>query len=95
MQRRQPPGGEFSVLRFPTADPTRARIVSTPDVIPPTATDAVGCHDTGVLIRSNKRDLAVAACLGAFAILNIERPANPACSRSYRTRSWSLTTRAA
>jgi hypothetical protein len=71
------PEGEFSVLRFPTADPTRARIVSTPDVIPATATDAVGCHDTGVLIRPAKRDLAAAACLGAFAILNIERPANP------------------
>jgi len=71
------PEGEFSVLRFPTADPTRARVVSTPDVIPATATDAVGCHDTGVLIRPAKRDLAAAACLGAFAILNIERPANP------------------
>jgi len=71
------PEGEFSVLRFPTANPARARIVSTPDVIPPTATDSVGCHDTGVLIRPNKPDLAAAACLGAFAILNIERPANP------------------
>ncbi len=71
------PEGEFSVLRFPTADPTRATIVSTPDVIPQTATDAIGCHDTGVLIRPNKPDLATAACLGAFAILNIERPANP------------------
>ena len=71
------PEGEFSVLRFPTADPKRARIVSTPDVIPVTATDAIGCHDTGVLIRPSKRDLAVAACLGASAILNIERPAHP------------------
>lgn len=69
--------GEFSVLRFPTADPTRARIVSTPDVLPPAAKDAVGCHDTGVLIRPNKPDLAAAACLGRFAILNIERPARP------------------
>ncbi len=71
------PEGEFSVLRFPTADPTQARIVSTPDVIPPTATDAIGCHDTGVLIRPGKPDLATAACLGAFAILNIENPARP------------------
>jgi hypothetical protein len=71
------PEGEFSVLRFPTADPTRARVVSTPDVIPVTATDAVGCHDTGVLIRPRKQDLAIASCLGAFAVLNIDRPAEP------------------
>lgn len=72
------PEGEFSVLRFPTADPTEARIVSTPDVIPPTAADAVGCHDTGVLLRGpRKPDRAVAACLGAFAVLNIENPASP------------------
>lgn len=71
------PEGEFSVIRFPTADPTRARVVSTPDVIPATATDSIGCHDTGVLLRPGKPDLAAAACLGAFAILNIERPARP------------------
>ena len=71
------PEGEFSVLRFPTNDPTRAKVVSTPDVIPATAADSVGCHDTGVLLRKHKRDLAAAACLGAFAILNIERPADP------------------
>jgi len=71
------PEGEFSVLRFPTSDPARARIVSTPDVIPATASDSVGCHDTGVLLRPHRRDLAAAACLGAFAILNIERPAEP------------------
>jgi len=71
------PEGEFSVLRFPTADPTQARVVSQPDIIPASASDAVGCHDTGVLIRPGKPDLALAACLGAFAVLNIERPAEP------------------
>jgi len=69
--------GEFSVLRFPTNDPASAKIVSTPDVLPVTAKDAIGCHDTGVLLRKNKPDLAAAACLGAFAILNIDRPAEP------------------
>jgi len=68
------PEGEFTVLRFPTNDPTKARIVSTPDVVPPTAPDAIGCHDTGVLPGKN---LAVAACLGAFSVLNISDPAAP------------------
>lgn len=68
------PEGEFTVLRFPTRRPAKARIASTPDVIPATAVDAVGCHDTGVLPRKN---LAVAACLGAFSILNIKEPARP------------------
>jgi hypothetical protein len=69
------PEGEFSVLEFPTADPTQARIASTPDVLPPTVTpETIGCHDTGVLPEKN---LAAAACLGAFAILDISDPVNP------------------
>ena len=68
------PEGEFTVLRFPTGDPTKARIASTPDVLPATASDAIGCHDSGVLPAKN---LAVKACLGAFSVLNISDPANP------------------
>lgn len=68
------PEGEFTVLKFPTSDPTRAQIVSTPDVVPATAADAIGCHDTGVLPSKN---LAVAACLGAFSVLNLSDPAAP------------------
>jgi hypothetical protein len=69
------PEGEFSVLEFPTADPTQARIASTPDVLPPSVSpETIGCHDTGVL---PEQDLAAAACLGAFAILDISDPTDP------------------
>ena len=70
------PEGEFSVIRFPTADPRQAQVASIPDVLPPTVTpDTVGCHDTGVLPAEN---LAVAAsCLGAFAVLDISDPVHP------------------
>jgi hypothetical protein len=68
------PEGEFSVLEFPTADPTQARVASVPDVLPPQYADAIGCHDTGVLPA---QDLAVAACLGAWAVLDISDPVNP------------------
>lgn len=68
------PEGEFSVLEFPTADPAQARIASTPDVLPPQYADSIGCHDTGVLPEQN---LAVAACLGAWAVLDITDPVNP------------------
>jgi len=69
------PEGEFSVLAFPTSDPSRARIASTPDVLPTSVTpETVGCHDTGVLPQ---KDLAAAACLGAWALLDISDPVNP------------------
>ncbi len=68
------PEGEFSVLEFPTADPTQARVASMPDVLPPQYADAIGCHDTGVL---PEQDLAVASCLGAWAVLDISDPVNP------------------
>ena len=69
------PEGEFSVIRFPTADPRRAQVASIPDVLPSTVTpDTVGCHDTGVLPA---KKLAVASCLGAFAVLDISDPVHP------------------
>lgn len=69
------PEGEFSVIEFPTGDPSQARVAAIPDVLPPTVTpDTVGCHDTGVL---PDKDLAVASCLGAFAVLDISDPVNP------------------
>jgi hypothetical protein len=69
------PEGEFSVVRFPTDNPRRARVVAVPDVLPPEVTpDTVGCHDTGVLPAKR---LAVAACLGAFAVMDISNPARP------------------
>ena len=68
------PEGEFSVVEFPTADPTQARVASTPDVLPPQYADAIGCHDTGVM---PERDLAVASCLGAWALLDISDRVNP------------------
>ena len=68
------PEGEFSVIEFPTADPTQARVASVPDVLPPQYADSIGCHDTGVM---PERDLAVASCLGAWALLDISDPVNP------------------
>ncbi len=68
------PEGEFSVLEFPTADPTQARVAAIPDVLPAQYADSIGCHDTGVL---PEQDLAVAACLGAWALLDISNPVEP------------------
>jgi hypothetical protein len=68
------PEGEFSVIEFPTEDPTQARVANVPDVLPPQYADAIGCHDTGVLPA---QDLAVASCLGAWALLDISDPVNP------------------
>jgi LVIVD repeat len=69
------PEGEISVIRFPTAAPQNAEVTGVIDILPPTVTpDAVGCHDIGVLPA---KDLAAAACLGAFAILDISDPGNP------------------
>ena len=69
------PEGEISVISFPTANPRQAEVEKVVDVLPLTVTpEVVGCHDLGVLPA---KDLAAAACLGAFAILDISDPANP------------------
>ncbi len=69
------PEGEFSVIEVPNANPAAARVAAVPDVLPATVTpDTIGCHDTGVLPQ---RDLAVASCLGAFAVLDISDPVAP------------------
>ena len=69
------PEGEFSVIGFPNNRPQRARVSSVPDVLPPSVTpDTVGCHDTGVLPA---KDLAIASCLGAFAVLDISNRVHP------------------
>ena len=69
------PEGEFSVVRVPNDAPRRARVVNVPDVLPASVTpDTVGCHDTGVLPQKR---LAVASCLGAFAVLDISNPVHP------------------
>ncbi len=69
------PEGEFSVIEIPNDDPARARVAAVPDILPPTVTpDTVGCHDTGVMPA---KDLAVASCLGAWAVLDISDPVSP------------------
>ena len=69
------PEGEFSVIGFPTDNPKKARVASVPDILPPSVTpDTVGCHDTGVMPDKN---LAVASCLGAFAVLDITNRVHP------------------
>jgi hypothetical protein len=69
------PEGEFSIIRIPSDNPANARVVKTPDVYD--GADAVGCHDTGVLLRQSKPDLALCAGLGRWALLNIENPTDP------------------
>jgi hypothetical protein len=69
------PEGEFSIIRIPSDNPANARVVKTPDVYD--GADAVGCHDTGVLLRQSKPDLALCAGLGRWALLNIEDPTDP------------------
>ncbi len=69
------PEGEFSVIEIPNADPASADVAAVPDILPATVTpDTIGCHDTGVL---PEKDLAVAACLGAWALLDISDPVKP------------------
>lgn len=60
---------KISVVEIPLRDPSRARVVSTPDVSP-----AVGCHDITVFLP---RKLAVAACISESQIWDISNPANP------------------
>ena len=70
--------GEFSVVKFDGDRPERAHVVSVPDVMPEVGNnDAVGCHDTGVLLRKNKPDLGACAGLGRWVLMNIEQPADP------------------
>ncbi len=69
------PEGEISVVEVPNDAPATAKVVAVPDVLPPTVTpETVGCHDIGVMPQ---RDLAVASCLGAWAVLDISDPVNP------------------
>jgi hypothetical protein len=69
------PEGEISIVKVPNDDPASADVASVPDILPPTVTpDTVGCHDIGVMPQ---RDLAIASCLGAWAVLDISDPAAP------------------
>ncbi len=69
------PEGEISVVRVPNANPANAKVVAVPDILPATVTpDTIGCHDIGVM---PDRDLAVASCLGAWAVLDISHPIAP------------------
>ncbi len=65
---------KISVLQFPKKDPTKATIVSTPDVSPGAATTPIGCHDITVYPSKN---LAVAACITESQIWDITNPASP------------------
>jgi hypothetical protein len=60
---------KISVIGFPTDDPSKAKVVSTPDVSP-----EIGCHDVGVY---PERDIAVAACIGESQVWNIKDVAHP------------------
>ncbi|MEA2462205.1 MAG: hypothetical protein QOH90_2382 [Actinomycetota bacterium] len=61
---------KFSVIEFPKNDPTKAKVIGTPAVVPP----SIGCHDTTVFPA---KDLAVAACLQNTNVLDISNPAEP------------------
>ena len=60
---------KFSVVSVPLDDPSRARVVSMPDVSP-----AIGCHDVTVFTA---RKLAAAACITESQIWDISNPAQP------------------
>ena len=80
LHRGQPPRGRVLGDQVPERNtrPARAR-GRDPDILPPTVTpDTVGCHDIGVLPAE---DLAVASCLGAFAVLDISDPVDAADAR--------------
>jgi hypothetical protein len=60
---------KISVIGFPTNDPTKAKVVSTPDVSP-----EIGCHDIGVYPAKH---IAAAACIGESMIWDIKDPVHP------------------
>ncbi|MDQ3879383.1 MAG: hypothetical protein M3290_13705 [Actinomycetota bacterium] len=60
---------KISVVEFPTSDPTKAKVVGTPDVSP-----EIGCHDITIFPA---RHLAGAACIGETDIWDIKDPAHP------------------
>ena len=60
---------KISVIGFPTNDPTKAKVVSTPDVTP-----EIGCHDIGVMPSLH---LAAVACIGESQLWDIKDPAHP------------------
>jgi hypothetical protein len=69
------PEGEISVVKVPNSSPATADVAAVRDVLPPTVTpETIGCHDIGVMPN---RNLAVASCLGAWAVLDISNPVSP------------------
>ncbi len=60
---------KISVVEVPIQDPSRARVVSMPDVSP-----AIGCHDITIL---QSRKLAAAACLTESQLWDISDPTRP------------------
>jgi hypothetical protein len=60
---------KISVIGFPTKDPMKAKVVSTPDVTP-----EIGCHDISVM---PSRHLAAVACIGESQLWDIKDPAHP------------------
>ncbi|MFN2388658.1 MAG: LVIVD repeat-containing protein [Actinomycetota bacterium] len=60
---------KLSVIEVPLADPTKAKVVSTPSVSP-----AIGCHDVTAVPA---RKLAFAACISESQVWSIKDPANP------------------
>lgn len=59
----------ISVIEVPLDDPTKAEVVSRPDVSP-----AIGCHDTTVYLE---KEIAAVACITESQIWDISDPANP------------------
>lgn len=60
---------KISVIEVPLKRPQQAEVVSTPSVAP-----AIGCHDIGVFLETQK---AAAACLTEGQIWDISDPVNP------------------
>ena len=82
----QPPHDLISIVEVPTADPTAAKVIATPNLFPdggnlggtgPTGTNysaTTGCHD---ITAYPSRQIAAGACMGDGIIMDISDPAAP------------------
>ena len=82
----QPPHDLISIVEVPTANPTAAKVVATPNLFPDggnpggrneagnSYSATTGCHDITIL---PSRNLAAGACMGDGIILDIKDPVNP------------------
>lgn len=70
-----PPHDSISIVEVPKANPTAAKVVSTPNLFPDGGlANTSGCHD---ITAYPARKLAAGACMGDGIIMDISDPVNP------------------